>query len=228
VDILDLIDEAIATGGCCACGCGRDLDPAGPSSFFATQDCQARWHAAQATDPGDVYDRPDPIIVHTRPDDPPQYDETPDTLSPSHDNIHGTAYRVECPHCLRAVAHQPHVDDDDTCDRPSDECRVYISRDTCPRCTAALPDIRYIAAVHDHGPILLFELFDGTSRTHRRMPARRLDRAPDRRHLIDLTWEIMRRDVDRFTRSWTARRTDAVTFPVINDPNALVRITGLG
>jgi hypothetical protein len=204
-DILDRIDDAIEER--CACGCGQPLHRDGPSGFFASQQCQARWHAGQATDPDDVYERDDAAAVYVGYDGASVpllgvEEETPDTLGPADDNVYETAFRLECPHCSQTVTYQPHFDDDDDCDRPSDECRVYISRQTCPRCTVILPGQRYVAAVHEHGPILLFELSDGTTRTSRRMPARRLQRAPDRQHLIDLTWEIMRRDLDRFTRSW--------------------------
>lgn len=56
-DILDLIDNA--TEQRCACGCRAALDPDGPSAWFASQECQRRWGDARATDPQDVYDRPD-------------------------------------------------------------------------------------------------------------------------------------------------------------------------
>lgn len=208
-DILDRIDDAIEER--CACGCGRPLPADGPSGFFATQECQARWHAAQATSPDDVYERDDAAVMYVGHDGAPLLgveQETPDTLEPADDNVHGTAYRLECPHCLRTITYLPHFDDDDDCDRPSDECRVYLPQAACPRCAVALPSTPYVAAVHDHGPILLFELFDGTTRTSRRMLARRLERAPDRQHLVDLTWEIMRRDLNRFTRSWLGDRAE--------------------
>jgi hypothetical protein len=228
-DILDRIDAAIEER--CACGCSRPLHPNGPSGFFASQDCQARWHARLASDPHDVYERDDAAAVYVGSDDEPVpllgIDcETPDTLAPGPDNDYRTACRRECPHCMRGIAYQAYLDDDDTCDRPSDECRVYVPPERCPRCHIVLQAERYVAAVHDHGPILLFELFDGITRTHRRMPARRLQRAPDRQHLIDLTWEIMRRDLDRFTESWLGQ----ATFPVIaqvTDPRALFRNIGL-
>jgi hypothetical protein len=41
-DILDRIDTAIE--GRCACGCGTQLDPNGPSAWFATESCQRRWN----------------------------------------------------------------------------------------------------------------------------------------------------------------------------------------
>lgn len=56
-DILDLIDNA--TQSLCACGCGIQLHPDGPSAWFASQDCQRRWGDSHATNPGDVYDRDD-------------------------------------------------------------------------------------------------------------------------------------------------------------------------
>lgn len=56
-DVLDRIDDALAER--CACGCGRPLSPTGPSAWFATDQCQWRWHGARATGPDDVYGRPD-------------------------------------------------------------------------------------------------------------------------------------------------------------------------
>jgi hypothetical protein len=42
-DILERIDSAV--DGRCACGCGRPLDPAGPSGWWATEECQYRWQS---------------------------------------------------------------------------------------------------------------------------------------------------------------------------------------
>lgn len=38
---LATIDAAL--DGCCACGCGRPLDPTGPAGWFAGETCQRRW-----------------------------------------------------------------------------------------------------------------------------------------------------------------------------------------
>ncbi|MFB6392615.1 hypothetical protein [Polymorphospora lycopeni] len=57
MSLLDRLDAAI--DGRCACECGRQLDPNGPSAYFAGQECQTRWNAAQATNPGDVHLRSD-------------------------------------------------------------------------------------------------------------------------------------------------------------------------
>lgn len=59
-DMLARLDSAVDE--LCACGCGRKLDPNGPSAWYASQDCQ--WSAMQrnATDPGEVYERPDPAL----------------------------------------------------------------------------------------------------------------------------------------------------------------------
>src|SRR5690606_18712885 len=45
-DVLDRIDATL--NGRCACGCGRKLDPAGPSAWFAGERCQRRWERDQA------------------------------------------------------------------------------------------------------------------------------------------------------------------------------------
>lgn len=56
-DILAAIDAAV--DNLCACGCRRRLNPDGPSAWFATQYCQHVWSQANATDPEQVYERPD-------------------------------------------------------------------------------------------------------------------------------------------------------------------------
>ncbi len=64
-DILAQIDAA--TEGLCACGCGRPLSDSGASAWFAQQDCQHAWMGQQATDPDDVYDRPDADDIDDEP-----------------------------------------------------------------------------------------------------------------------------------------------------------------
>lgn len=58
MDILASIDAA--TESLCACGCGRKLPDAGPSAWFAEQDCQKRWADSRAIKPYEVYARPEP------------------------------------------------------------------------------------------------------------------------------------------------------------------------
>lgn len=48
-----------ATGQLCACGCGTKLDPNGPSAWFVNQDHQRSYQERHATNPQDVYRRPD-------------------------------------------------------------------------------------------------------------------------------------------------------------------------
>lgn len=59
-DILSEIDDAISDR--CCCGCGETLDPNGPSAYYVDADHQRRWQDRQATDPIDVYRRPDAHI----------------------------------------------------------------------------------------------------------------------------------------------------------------------
>lgn len=54
---LDAIDAAVEQ--LCACGCGIKLDPAGDSMWFAGPACQARFHARDTTNPGEVWNRID-------------------------------------------------------------------------------------------------------------------------------------------------------------------------
>lgn len=56
-DILAAIDAA--TEQLCACGCDRPLPAGGLSAWFASQDCQHRWHQRNAADPHEVYERDD-------------------------------------------------------------------------------------------------------------------------------------------------------------------------
>lgn len=56
-DVLAEIDAAV--DGRCACGCGTALDPNGPSAYYLNANHQSRWQESQATDPQDVYNRPD-------------------------------------------------------------------------------------------------------------------------------------------------------------------------
>jgi hypothetical protein len=58
---LAAIDSAINDR--CGCGCGRRLDPDGPSPHFATPECQRGWHEDRTHNPHEVYRRADPIIT---------------------------------------------------------------------------------------------------------------------------------------------------------------------
>jgi phosphatidylserine/phosphatidylglycerophosphate/cardiolipin synthase-like enzyme len=44
-DILDQIDAAVEER--CACGCGSQLSPTGPSAYYASETCQQRWRYQQ-------------------------------------------------------------------------------------------------------------------------------------------------------------------------------------
>lgn len=59
-------DLTAAIEGLCTCPCRTPLDPAGPSAYFATQDCQRRWmRTTQADRPDDVEGRPDAMPGYT-------------------------------------------------------------------------------------------------------------------------------------------------------------------
>lgn len=60
-DILSAIDDVLqeSTKAVCGCGCGKAIGPNSPSLDFATPDCQSYWSQLLATDPNDVYTRPD-------------------------------------------------------------------------------------------------------------------------------------------------------------------------
>jgi hypothetical protein len=60
--ILDRIDQAVDE--LCACGCRTPITDASPSAWYATADCQSRYLGSRfATDPHDVYRRPDAALV---------------------------------------------------------------------------------------------------------------------------------------------------------------------
>lgn len=56
-DALTAIDATLEQR--CACGCGTELDPAGPSAWFAHERCQSRWRR-QAAAGAPPTDRRDP------------------------------------------------------------------------------------------------------------------------------------------------------------------------
>jgi hypothetical protein len=60
-DILKQIDAAVddAREQCCACGCGRELSPDGPSLYYFGPQCQAKAQQAGAHAPEEVLDRAD-------------------------------------------------------------------------------------------------------------------------------------------------------------------------
>lgn len=60
-DILDAVDDDGQLR--CACGCRQVITDASPSAYYATQDCQLRWMRRQATNPGEVYARPDAHVA---------------------------------------------------------------------------------------------------------------------------------------------------------------------
>lgn len=62
MDVLDLIENAV--DGLCACGCGTQLSPDGPSAYYASPECQRRYLARQASDPEEVRRRPDAAPVY--------------------------------------------------------------------------------------------------------------------------------------------------------------------
>lgn len=88
-DILAKIDATLAEH--CACGCGQPLDLLGASSWFAGPDCQWRYHNNRATDPHDVYRRPDAAIY-------PTHDAAEQTLRDMPMSNHGVGVAVDVFH----------------------------------------------------------------------------------------------------------------------------------
>lgn len=63
--VLARIDAAI--GQRCVCGCRRLITDGGPSAWYAGPDCQRQWLGRNhATDPDDVYRRPDAVVYRSR------------------------------------------------------------------------------------------------------------------------------------------------------------------
>jgi hypothetical protein len=88
-DIIDSIDATLAER--CACGCDRPIDPSGVSAWFAGPDCQWRYHNDRATDPHDVYRRPDAARY-------PTHDSAEQTLRdmpPAPTSYHGAGVAVD-------------------------------------------------------------------------------------------------------------------------------------
>lgn len=75
-DILALIDAAV--DNLCACGCGEPLRPDGPSQWYAYEDCQRIHMGRTATNPHEVYQRPDADMGHIASWDDPTWTETSD------------------------------------------------------------------------------------------------------------------------------------------------------
>lgn len=64
----DAVPDIDATlNGLCACLCGQQIPPDGPSEYFAEYDCQVRWHERNATNPGEVHRRQDAAGYPPRP-----------------------------------------------------------------------------------------------------------------------------------------------------------------
>lgn len=56
-DVLDAVDDEGRL--CCACGCRRVITDRSPSAYYASPECQQKWMQRQASNPQQVYQRPD-------------------------------------------------------------------------------------------------------------------------------------------------------------------------
>ncbi len=167
-------------GELCACGCRRRLDPDGPSPFFASQACQKRWSAAQATRPDEVFNRGDAAVP--TPDGHPAPLTEPHTLAPAPapggpgrpgpyrfvcPDLAGAAYRRRCPQCGRNVipvsvpTHRTRSGD--PCEPP-----ILAFHEECPDCVVLLPRPWFAAHIAETLPgRLTFTLDDGVRAVHR-------------------------------------------------------------
>jgi hypothetical protein len=223
-DILERIDAAVAE--LCACGCGRTLDPDGPSAYYATPECQRRWAGAHATDPDDVYTRPDAADVYAGadsyqvsltgdhpPERAPAGEHRRATTLPPCPDPHGVAYRRVCRRCHNQASIPRAVEDADAgidvaaFGRPE---RVRYHHPTyrlfCPLCGDELDGPAYLAHVREDADRLLLELRSNCARTTQMLTVRQLRAAVDRNGFVAATWRHMEHQLDAFHRGWCGRR----------------------
>ncbi len=223
-DLLDRIDAL--TADLCACGCRRAIPPGGASDFFASPGCQRRWHSDRATDPGDVYGRPDAApymgidqarVPLREPGEPATPIHTTTTRRPaptpaepsarlaSCADPYGAAYRRQCPHCgHRVIPHVYQEQEDLHGFGDLNPTRIVLTpiRQACPQCEEDLPAPAFVAVVEEQAGTLCLELADGQSRVRRRLPVDQLVNAPDLEGHFARTWFRMEDELVRFRRSW--------------------------
>jgi hypothetical protein len=242
-DVLDRIDAAVDE--LCACGCRKQVPADGASAYFASPDCQQRWHSAQTTDPQDVYRRDDAASVYVGADGAhvplhaaPVVGETRTRVTrradpiPSCPDLYGAGWRRQCPPCGEAVIPQYVRDDDfDIMTFGSAEPIRFVQPETrmvCPRCCSLLPGPLFYAYVREDGGHLVLGLSDGQSRTTRRLRLASLiaNRYPAGE--VGWNWAAMERELIRFRREWVGRTLAAemMGMSVLN-PSSAIRITGV-
>lgn len=231
-DVLDRIDAAVNQQ--CACGCRTPIGDASPSAYFASAACQSRWANRQATDPQDVYQRPDAAMYvgvdaarwplntaeAAAADVPPRLLLVAEPV----DDPNGLAYLRYCGACRQWI--QPRVFEDH--DDISSFGDVGVIRTNtrliseCSNCEETLPGPSFVGHVHSARPNLLggtgwnLTLGSDIGRVRRFLSRRDWARATDRRTLIACIWHDMEEWLHRFGQDWTGRRRRPAALRISN------------
>jgi hypothetical protein len=231
-DILAAIDAAVDQ--LCACGCGRRLDPDGPSGYFASQACQRGWHSAQATDAQAVYRRPDAADVYVGADEqqvplhgspvvrepvaagPPEIPGRAGWhwLLPACPDLYGMGYRRVCAGCgpviPRPAGPSPGVDIRDFANRLRDGDPAPGSiQILCPSCLEPLAGPVLYGTVDDVDGNLRLRLHSGDARAEYVLTRRQFQLRPlaDLQQLADRIWPRLETQMAGFQARWTGART---------------------
>jgi hypothetical protein len=244
-DFVDRLDAAV--DGRCGCGCGTPITDSSPSAYYATAHCQSAWMNQHATNPGEVYSRPDAASVLVGSDDTPIPLREP-ARSPTGGGSGGASggwappgdrlqvygpgtlpdflsYHRWCDGCRTATV--PVIVEDDTHDITVvgvwEPVRSYPTghRQWCSACEATSAGPVYLPTVEtDRGPVpgWLFTLSGSYGRVSSALSRLALDRAANRRLLVDSTWRSMERDLGRFEREWSGRAGRRAAADRCTDP----------
>jgi len=245
-DVLDRIDAAVDEQ--CACGCRKQIPPDGASAYFASPECQRRWHSAQATDADAVYRRPDAAAVYVGADhatvplhtDPACGELEPERLAEHHadpipqcPDLLGAGYRRDCGRCRERVVPQ-YVRENTGYGiqslRSATPLRHVQSevQMVCPSCGCPLDGPLLYADVYEDEGHLVLLLTDGQSTIRRRLRLTTLVADRHRAGEVERTWAAMERELTRFRRQWIGRALAAerIGMSVLN-PSTLIRVTGV-
>lgn len=245
-DILDRIDAAVDE--LCACGCGKPVPPDGASAYFASPECQRRWHSAQATDADAVYRRPDAAAVYVGADhaavplhpDPidGELEPEPERLAehrtgpiPQCPDLLGAGYRRDCGRCRERVVPQYVRDPEYDIQSFGGARRLRFEQPEvqmlCPRCRCPLDGPVLYADVYEEEGHLILLLTDGQATIRRALRLATLVAGRCRTDEVEQTWAVMERELTRFRRQWIGRivAAEQMGMSVLN-PSTLIRVTG--
>ncbi len=247
-DILDRIDDVVEER--CACGCGRSLDPDGPSGFFASAHCQQLWHGRQVTDPAAVYGREDAAVVWVGHDDRPvplngasREDDVdpPDAGTAATGryecpDLYGAAYRLDCRACGRNTIPVVVYEDEDV-DVDVDEfgpprprvALLPVLRQECGHCAEPIPGPVYVADVAETRPgVLTLLLADpGRSRATHRIRVAELIAMRDPAVAVATFWDRLHRQLGQFTNGFYRSVAEDRIVAACITPESVFRGIGL-